>query len=47
MRSTPDEMAETEVGGPDGPACVALVPLAPAARRARITRDLTRRSSRI
>jgi len=42
MRSTPDEMAETEVGGPDGPACVALVPLAPAARRARITRDLTR-----
>jgi hypothetical protein len=36
MRGGDEQMAEHEVGGPDAPASLALVPLAPSTRRVRI-----------
>ena len=42
MRSDTDDTAGHEVSEPERPSCVDLVPLAPAARRARITRATTR-----
>ena len=42
MHSDTDETAGHEISEPGRAACVALVPLAPAARRAQITRASTR-----
>ena len=42
MRNEMGDAAEHEVDGPATPDCVALVPLAPASRRTRITAALAR-----